>query len=90
MSYNNEAVNSEEQRRIQKAEHERQAAMLRGRYVHAIKGKFLRRHRRAGLRFVPPQMIFGEVHFPTVVVSSSPARDQIMGGHVTQIPANKI
>lgn len=30
-----------------------------------------------------------EIRFPTVVVTPSTTRDQIMGGHVTQVPVNR-
>lgn len=46
-----------------------QALYLRGKYVHSHKGKYKRRHRRASVARVVPQIFVGEIHFATTVVT---------------------
>lgn len=45
------------------------ALYLRGKYVHSRKGKYTRRHRRAPVARVVPQVIFSDLYYPTIIVA---------------------
>jgi hypothetical protein len=64
------------------------ACYLRGKYVHSHKGRTKRRHKLAP-RTVVREFFVGEIHFATAVISPMSFREQIMGGHVSQIPVSK-
>lgn len=51
------------------SEQEVTALYLRGKYVHSRKGKYNRRHRRAPVARVVPQIFVNEFFFPTTIVT---------------------